>query len=120
VREWEAKPTAQKTWANIKTFISTEYSKANKQNKLTAIQFRVNALEEQAEATEELIAQLTEAHTHQMETLIKSTTEAMKEMLSLVKGYNMQAKTPNSDSKDKKKKREDKCNKFQISRRINL
>jgi hypothetical protein len=35
VREWETKLTAQTTWANIKTFISTEYSKANKHNKLT-------------------------------------------------------------------------------------
>ncbi len=64
VREWESKPTALKTWANIKTFISTEYSKANKQNKLTAKQFKANAVEEQAEATKELIAKLTEAHTH--------------------------------------------------------
>jgi hypothetical protein len=66
VREWETKPTAQKTWTNIKTFISTEYSKANKQNKLTMKQFRANVVEEQAEATKELIAQWTEAHTHQM------------------------------------------------------
>jgi hypothetical protein len=56
VREWETKPTAQKTWTNIKTFISIEYSKANKQNKLTANQFRANAVEEQAKVTEELIA----------------------------------------------------------------
>jgi hypothetical protein len=35
VREWKSKPTAQKTWANIKTFISTEYSKANKQTNKT-------------------------------------------------------------------------------------
>jgi hypothetical protein len=69
-------------------------------------------VEEQAETTEEVIAQLTEAHTHQMETLIKSTTEAIKEMRSLVKGYNTQAKTSNSDSEEKKKKCKDKCNKF--------
>jgi hypothetical protein len=31
VREWEAKPTADKTWANIKIFISTEYANKNKQ-----------------------------------------------------------------------------------------
>jgi hypothetical protein len=67
VREWESNPTALKAWANIKTFISTEYLKANKQNKLTAKQFRANAVEEQAKATDELIAQLTEAHTHQMD-----------------------------------------------------
>jgi hypothetical protein len=40
VREWESKPTAQKTRANNKTFISTEYSKANKQNKLTTKQYK--------------------------------------------------------------------------------
>ena len=66
VREWEAKPTANKTWVNIKTFISAEYAKENKQNKLTAKQFKANAIDKQAEATEELIAALMEAHTNQM------------------------------------------------------
>jgi hypothetical protein len=28
--EWEAKPTVNKTWQNIKTFISAEYAKENK------------------------------------------------------------------------------------------
>jgi hypothetical protein len=42
-------------------------------------------VEEQAEATEELITALTENHTQQMETLIKNTTNAMKEMMSLIK-----------------------------------
>ncbi len=78
VTEWESRPAGQKTWANIKTFIS----KTKIQNKLAMKQFRANAVEAQAEATEELIAQLTKAHTHQMETLLKSTTEAMKEMIS--------------------------------------
>jgi hypothetical protein len=50
VREWEAKPAADKTWANIKTFISAEYAKENKQNKLTAKQFKANAINEQAES----------------------------------------------------------------------
>ncbi len=31
VREWEAKPEANQTWTNIKSFISTEYAKENKQ-----------------------------------------------------------------------------------------
>ena len=75
VREWEAKPAVQKTWANIKTFISSEYSKENKQNKLSAKHFKANAIQEQAEATEELIANLTEAHTRQMETLVKTTSD---------------------------------------------
>jgi hypothetical protein len=67
IREWEAKPAANKTWVNIKSFISTEYAKEYKQNKLTAKQFKANAIEEQAEVTEELINALTENHTCQME-----------------------------------------------------
>ncbi len=59
VREWEAKPLADKMWANIKLFICTEHAQENKQNKLTAKQFRINAMEEKVEATEELIATLT-------------------------------------------------------------
>jgi hypothetical protein len=112
VREWEAKPAVDKTWANIKTFISTEYAKENKQNKLTAKQFKVNAIDEQAEATEELIAALTEAHTKQMETLIKSTTETMKEMMLLLK-ENKNTINPNKlTDEEKKKKRDEKRKKY--------
>jgi hypothetical protein len=64
VCKWENKSAVDKTWANIKTFISAEYACKNKQNKLTAKQFKANAMEEQAEVTEELIATLTENHTH--------------------------------------------------------
>jgi hypothetical protein len=66
IREWEAKPAADKTWVNIKSFLLTEYAKENKQNKLTAKQFKANAIEEQAEVTEELINTLTENNTRQM------------------------------------------------------
>ncbi len=68
--EWEAKPATNKTWQNIKTLISVEYAKENKQNKLTTKHFKANMMEEQAEATEELIATLTETHSCQMEMLI--------------------------------------------------
>jgi hypothetical protein len=51
IRKWEQKPSASKTWANIKTFIATEYARENKQNKLTAKQYKANAMEEQAEAS---------------------------------------------------------------------
>jgi hypothetical protein len=107
VREWEQRPTGQKTWQNIKTFISIEHAKENKQNRHTAKNFKANMIEEQAEATEELIAALTENHMRQMETLIKSTTDAMKEMMSLIKN---EQKAPNNQSDDeKKKKQEEKC-----------
>ena len=85
VREWEAKPVATKTWTNIKLFMSTEYAKESKQNKQSAKQLKANAMEEQAEATEELIANLTEAHTRQVESLIKANMETMKEMMSFMK-----------------------------------
>ena len=75
--EWEAKPAADKTWANINSYILTEYAKENKQNKITACQFKASALDKQAEAeaTEELIhTTLTKNHTCQMEALNQSTT----------------------------------------------
>jgi hypothetical protein len=62
-----------------------EYPKENKQNKLTANKFRANNINEQAEATKELIAVLTENHTRQMETLIKSTNNVLREMMYLIK-----------------------------------
>ena len=53
---------------------------------------------------------LTEKHTQQMETLIKSTIKAMKEMMSLIKD---EKKEPSSQPKDeKKKKREEKRKKY--------
>ena len=110
VREWESKPAADKTWANIKTFISAEYAKENKQNKLSAKHFKVNTMQEQAEATEELIAHLTEAHTRQMETLVQTTTAAMKEMMLLLK----ENKTPINKVPDeeKQRKRDEKKKKY--------
>ncbi len=90
-----------KTWANIKIFISTKYAKENKQNKLPAKQFKANLMKKQAEATEDLIANLTEAHTKHMEILIKSPTESMKEMMNLMKAA---VKSPANTSNDEKKK----------------
>jgi hypothetical protein len=110
VREWEVKNTAQKIWTNIKTFISAEYAKENKQNKLTAKNINANNIEEQAKPAEELIAALTKNHTCQMETLIKSTTDGMKEMMSLIKN-NYQA--PNNElNNEKTKMREERHKKY--------
>jgi hypothetical protein len=67
-------------------------------------------IEEQAKATEELIAALTEKHTQQMEALIKSTTEAMKEMMSLIK--NKRKEPGKQSNEEKKKKREEQKQKY--------
>jgi hypothetical protein len=112
VREWENRPTVNKTWQNIKTFISAEHAKENKQNKLTAKNFKVNMIEEQAEATEELIAALTEKHTQQIESLIKSNTEAMKQMMSLIKNDRKEPGDKKQPDEEKKKKREERRQKF--------
>jgi hypothetical protein len=67
-------------------------------------------MEEQVEVTEELIANLTEAHTKQMEILIKATRESMKEMMNLMKTA---VKSPaNTSNYEKKKKREEKQKKY--------
>jgi hypothetical protein len=97
-----------------------EYARENKQNKLTAKQYKANAMEEQAEATEELIANLTESHTSQMETIfIMSTTEAMKEMMALVKSENKPPTNNNEISKGERKKiRDEKCK--NVPQRTNL
>jgi hypothetical protein len=84
-----------------KSFISTEYVKENKQNKLTAKQFKANSIEEQAEATEELINALTENSMRQMEALIRSMTEAMKEMMTLVKTDNKNPTNGNNRMNEK-------------------
>ncbi len=102
VQEWENRPAGQKTWQNNKTFISAEYVKENKQNKLNAKNFKAKMIEEQAKAMEELIAALTEKHTQQMETPIKNTTGVMKEMMSLIKN---EKKEPSSQTSNEKKKK---------------
>jgi hypothetical protein len=115
VCEWENKAAADKTWTNIKTFISVEYARKNKQNKLTAKQFKANAMEEQAEATEELITALTENHTPQIEMLIKSTTGAMKEIMQLVENQATTQTNPTPTKvlyKEKKKRHDEKRKRY--------
>jgi protein-tyrosine-phosphatase len=107
VREWENRPAVNKTWQSIKPFISAEHAKGNKQNKLTAKNFKANMIEEQEEATEELIAALTEKHTQQIESLIKSNTEAMKQMMSLIKNDRKEPGDKQQPDEEKKKKREE-------------
>jgi hypothetical protein len=63
VCKWEQKPTARKMWPNNETFISMQYARQDRQKKRTAKQFSVNAIQEQAEAVEELIATQMKAHT---------------------------------------------------------
>ena len=63
VREWEAKPVAIRTWANIKLFMSAEYAKENKQNKQTAKQLKANAIEEHKVKPQKNSLQISRKHT---------------------------------------------------------
>ncbi len=69
-------------------------------------------MEEQAEATEELINALSKNHTCQMEALICSTTKAMKEMMALVKLENKNPNNTNNGTNEKKTKRQEKLKKY--------
>ncbi len=72
-------------------------------------------MEEEAEATEELITALTENHTRQIEMLIKSTTDTMKEMMQVVKNQATTQTNPTPTNvlyKEKKKRRDEKQKKY--------
>lgn len=84
IREWEAKPADLQTYTNLKTVMCAEFSKLNRQDTTTA---RAkghaainNVVEEMTIATEELVAELTERHSKQMEALIKANNEAIEKL----------------------------------------
>jgi hypothetical protein len=61
-------------------------------------------MQEQAKAIEELIAALTDTHTLQMETLIKSAMDTRKEMMLLIK-ENKNPTTPTNKQMKRRKRR---------------
>jgi hypothetical protein len=87
LREWEARPAAVQTYANLKILMCAEYSKLNRQDSTTARatgHAANNVVEEMAQATEELVAELTERHTKQIEALIKSNNDAMQKLTAAI------------------------------------
>jgi hypothetical protein len=78
IREWEARLAAAKTYANLKTIMSMKYSKLDCQDAVTARatgHASANAVEEFAQATEELVAELTEKHSKQLRHYSNQTTK---------------------------------------------
>jgi hypothetical protein len=57
---------------------------------------------------------LTENHTHQMEALIRSMTEAMKEMMTLVKTDNKNPTNANNGTNEKKINRQERLKRFRM------
>ncbi len=62
--------------------------------------------------TEELINALTENHTRKMEALICSMTEAMKEMMALVKMDNKNPTNANNGMNEKNTNRQERLKKY--------
>jgi hypothetical protein len=88
IREWEARPAAAQTYANLRTLMNTEFTKLNRQDATTARATGHssvnNVVEEMAKATEELVAELTERQGKQVETLMKSTSEALEKLTAAI------------------------------------
>ena len=109
IREWEARPAAAQTYTNLKVLMCAEYSKLNRQDSTTARATghasANNVVEEKAQATEELVAELTERHSKQVEALIKANNEAIEKLTSAILA-NKPNKTPvaasNSEAAAKK------------------
>ena len=76
------------TYANLRTLMNTEFTKLNRQDSTTARATGHasvnNIVEEMAQATEELVAELTERQGKQVETLMKSTTDALEKLTAAI------------------------------------
>jgi hypothetical protein len=90
IREWEARPMAAQTYANLKVVMCTEFAKLNRQDATTARATGHasvhNVVEEMAQATEELVAELTEKQGKQVEALIKSNNKAIAKLTAAILG----------------------------------
>lgn len=88
IREWEAKPVANQTYTNLKVVMCTEFSKLNRQDATSARATGHAAInhvaEEMAQMTKELIAQLTDQHSKQIETMIKANDESMTKLTAAI------------------------------------
>jgi hypothetical protein len=89
VREWESKPLADQTWANLKNMMCVEYAKTHCQDlvaaRATGHASANNTMEEYAVAMEEIITNLTKKYSKQIESLIKSNIKAMAKLLAAIK-----------------------------------
>ncbi len=116
VREWEARPEIEKTWANLKIMVSNEYSKFHRQNTATAKgvgygSANAAVVEDYAAITEELVAAITEENEKRIKVLTKETTEALNQIKALLEHKSTNATAPatannvSAGQSDKAKKR---------------
>ncbi len=76
------------TWDNLKILMCMEYTKAHRQDGVSARAIGYtsahNVMEEYAAATEELVENLTEQHTKQLEALIKANNDNMAKLMDVL------------------------------------
>jgi hypothetical protein len=88
ISKWEARPVATQTYANLKVVMCAKFSKQNWQDSTTARatghSSANNVMEEMAQATTELVAELTECHTQEIKSLIKSNNDAMEKLIAAI------------------------------------
>jgi hypothetical protein len=87
IQEWEARPAVLQMYKNLKVVMYAEYSKLDRQDAVSARatgHALANTVEEYAQATEELIAELTEQHAKQIKALIKANSKAMAKLTTAV------------------------------------
>ena len=78
---------AVQTYANLKIVMCSEFSKLNCQDATMARatgHASAHAMQEFARATEELVAELMEKHSKQIEALIKANNEAMVKLTAAI------------------------------------
>ncbi len=106
IREWEARPVAMQMYANLNVLMCAEYAKLNRKDSTTARATghasANNVVEVLAQATEELVAELTKKHAKQIEALIKSNSDAMKELTAAILANKGTAPTSAANKTSKK------------------
>ncbi len=101
---------ATQTWDNIKILMCTEYAKTHRQDgvsaRATGYTSAHNVMEEYAAATEELVENLTERHTKQLEAIIKANNDNMAKLMDILSKAKLTA-TPAAATLGKTKAKHD-------------
>jgi hypothetical protein len=85
IHKWEARPVATQTYANLKVVMCAELNWQDSTTaRATGHSSVNNAMEEMAQATTELVAELTEHHTQEIKSLIKSNNDAMEKLIAAI------------------------------------
>ena len=88
IREWEARPAAMQTYANLRTVMNNEFTKLNRQDATTARATGHasvnNIVEGIANANGELVAALTDHNNKQCESFMKTTTTALDKLTAAI------------------------------------